>query len=249
MLKKDLILGKNALKEAIAAQTDIQKVFISDSLDSEDTKILLKLIRAHKIPVLRVPKAKLDKLSRQNHQGVIAFTNPIPFHQLDNLVDGLFMSGQDPALLICDGITDVRNFGAMARSAEVFGINGIIIGQKNSAPINSESIKASSGALLTIPVCREKNLHHSIRQLQASGVVIICADEKAPTSIRNVDLRKPLAFVFGSEGDGISREILSLADETVCIPQAGQIQSLNVSVAAGIFFYEWKQQSLEHNKQ
>ncbi|MBK9108944.1 MAG: 23S rRNA (guanosine(2251)-2'-O)-methyltransferase RlmB [Saprospiraceae bacterium] len=245
MQKKDLILGKNALKEAIAAQTEIQKIFISDNLESEDTKAFLKLARSHKIPILRVPKAKLDHLSRQNHQGVIAFTNPIPFHQLHNLVDGLFMNGQDPALLICDGITDVRNFGAMARSAEVFGLNGIIIGQKNSAPINSESIKASSGALLSIPVCREKNLHHSIRQLQASGVVIICASEKAATSIRNIDLKKPLAFVFGAEGSGISEDILALADEVACIPQSGQIQSLNVSVAAGIFFYEWKQQIIE----
>ncbi|MBK8956311.1 MAG: 23S rRNA (guanosine(2251)-2'-O)-methyltransferase RlmB [Saprospiraceae bacterium] len=241
MQKKDLILGKNALKEAIAAQTAIQKIFISESLDSEDSKSLLKLARSHKIPVLRVPKSKLDHLSRQNHQGVIALINPVTYHLVSNLVDGLFMNGIDPALVICDGITDVRNFGAIARSAEVFGIHGIVIGQKNSAPINSESIKSSSGALLSIPVCREKSLVFSIRQLQASGIVIVGASEKADQAIADLDLQKPLAFVFGSEGSGISDEIRPLINEWACIPQSGNIQSLNVSVAAGIFFYEWKQ--------
>jgi len=248
MNKKDFILGKNALREAIAAQTDIQKIFISESLDLEDTKSLIRLARSHKIPILRVPKAKLDSLSKQPHQGVVAMIAPVGFHLLQNLVDGLFMNGQNPAFVICDGITDVRNFGAIARSAEVFGLNGMVIGLKNSAPINSESIKASSGALLAIPVCREKSLVHSLRQLRDNGIVIVGASEKASKPIRAIDLCRPLAFVLGAEGAGISQEIVGLVDEMANIPQQGQIQSLNVSVAAGIFFYEWMMQNTKSDQ-
>lgn len=243
MDKKDLILGKNALKEAIAAQADIQKIFIAENLDPEDSRHFYKLARSQNIPILKVPKAKLDRLSRQNHQGIIALVSPIHFNDVQNLVDGLFFQGIDPALAICDGITDVRNFGAIARSAEVFGMHGLVIGEKNSAPVNGESIKSSAGALLRLPVCREKNLFHSLKQLKSSGLVLICASEQAEMTLREVDLNKPLAFVFGSEGKGPSSEILGLSDEQVKIPQRGQIESLNVSVAAGIFFYEWMLQS------
>lgn len=243
MEKKDLILGKNALKEAIAADISVQKIFISETLESEDTKWLLKLARTHKIPILRVTKFKLDKLSRQNHQGVIAFTSAIEFYKSAAVVDHVFSKGQNPCLCICDGVTDVRNFGAIGRSAEVFGIHGLVIGEKNSAPINSESIKASSGALLTLPVCREKNLLHCIRQLKEMGLVIFCASEKASKNIRELDMTKSMAFVLGSEGTGISAEILNQADELFKIPQTGTIQSLNVSVAAGIIFYEWMLQN------
>ncbi|MBK9722286.1 MAG: 23S rRNA (guanosine(2251)-2'-O)-methyltransferase RlmB [Saprospiraceae bacterium] len=243
MDKKDLILGKNALREAIAAEINIQKIFISETLENEETKALLKLARAHKIPILRVAKPKLDRLSRLNHQGVIAITSAIDFYEAASLVDHVLFRGENPGLCICDGITDVRNFGAIARSAEIFGIHGLIIGQKNSAPINSESIKASSGALLSLPVCREKNLLHTIKQLKSMGLVIISASEKADLTIRELDMKKSLAFVLGSEGTGVSPEILTETDAIVKIPQKGTIQSLNVSVAAGIFFYEWMLQN------
>jgi 23S rRNA (guanosine2251-2'-O)-methyltransferase len=218
MEKKDLILGKNALQEAIAAEINIQKVFISETLENEDTKWLLKLARSNKIPIIRVPKHKLDKLSRLNHQGVIGITSAIDFYQASALIDHVFHRGENPCICVCDGITDVRNFGAIARSAEIFGIHGLVIGQKNSAPINSESIKASSGALLTLPYC---------------------ASEKASTNLRDLDMNKSIAFVMGSEGYGISQEILNEADQLFKIPQTGTISSLNVSVAAGIVFYEW----------
>ncbi len=243
MDKKDLILGKNALKEAIAAGTDIQKIFLSETLEREDLGLLLKLARSHKIPVVEVPRAKLDRITRLQHQGVIGLTAPVDFRDLGNLVDGLFFNGLSPALAICDGITDVRNFGAIARSAEIFGMHGLVIGQKNSAPINGESIKASAGALLRIPVCREKSLLHSLKQLKSSGVVILCASEKAQQEIRQTDLKRPLALVLGAEGLGVSNEILQIADEKIKIPQIGEIESLNVSVAAGILFYEWMLQN------
>ncbi len=239
MEKKDLILGKNALQEAIAAEINIQKVFISETLENEDTKWLLKLARSNKIPIIRVPKHKLDKLSRLNHQGVIGITSAIDFYQASALIDHVFHRGENPCICVCDGITDVRNFGAIARSAEIFGIHGLVIGQKNSAPINSESIKASSGALLTLPVCREKNLMASIRQMKNQGLAIYCASEKASTNLRDLDMNKSIAFVMGSEGYGISQEILNEADQLFKIPQTGTISSLNVSVAAGIVFYEW----------
>ncbi len=243
MDKKDLILGKNALKEAIAAGTEIQKIFLSETLERSELGALLKLARSRKIPVVEVPKAKLDRISKLQHQGVIGLTTPVDFRDLGNLVDGLFFNGVSPALAVCDGITDVRNFGAIARSAEIFGIHGIVIGQKNSAPINGESIKASAGALLRLPVCREKSLLHSLKQLKSSGVVILCANEKAKQEIRQTDLKRPLALVLGAEGMGVSMEILQIADESVRIPQIGEIESLNVSVAAGILFYEWMLQN------
>jgi 23S rRNA (guanosine2251-2'-O)-methyltransferase len=243
MEKKELVLGKNAVREAIAAQTAIQKIFISETLDKEETKLLVRLARGSGIPVLRVPKSKLDRLSRFNHQGVVAITASIPFHQVQNLVDGLFLQGIAPAVAVCDGISDVRNFGAIARSAEVFGLHGLLIGTKNSAPVNSEAIKASSGALMSLPVCREKNLLHGVRQLKDSGLVILCASERANKSVREVDLCRPLAIVLGSEGTGVSAEILAVADEVAGIPTPGKIQSLNVSVAAGILFYEYMLQN------
>lgn len=243
MDKKDLILGKNALREAIAAEHPIQKIFISETLDNEDTKLLLKLARSHKIPILRVTKNKLDKLTRLNHQGVIGLSSAIDFYQASTLVDHVFSQGHNPCLCICDGITDVRNFGAIGRSAEIFGIHGLVIGQKNSAPVNSESIKASAGALLSLPVCKEKNLLTTIRQLKSLGLVIYSASEKAEQTIRELDLKKSLAIVIGSEGSGISPEILQHSDQLFKIPQSGKISSLNVSVAAGIIFYEWMMQN------
>lgn len=243
MDKKDLILGKNALREAFAAEIRIQKIFISETLDKEDMKELLKLAHQHKVPILKVAKQKLDRLSRSNHQGVIGLNSAIPFYQSQNLVDNILFHGKNPALCVCDGITDVRNFGAIARSAEIFGLHGIVIPQKDSAPVNSESIKASSGALLSLPVCREKNLVHSIKQFKKMGLSILCASEKAEKNIRDLDLNKSIAIVLGSEGTGVSREVLNEADELAKIPQIGSIASLNVSVAAGIFFYEWMLQN------
>ncbi len=243
MDKKDLILGKNALREAFAAGTRIQKIFISETLEKEDTKEIMKLSSSHKIPLLKVSKQKLDRLHKGNHQGVIALHSAIPFYQSQTLVDNILFHGKNPALCICDGITDVRNFGAIARSAEVFGLHGIIIPQKDSAPVNSESIKSSAGALLSLPVCREKNLVHTVKQLKKMGLSIICASEKAEKTIREIDLSRSVAIVMGSEGSGVSKELLNEADEMAKIPQLGTISSLNVSVAAGIFFYEWMLQN------
>ncbi|MDQ3141805.1 MAG: 23S rRNA (guanosine(2251)-2'-O)-methyltransferase RlmB [Bacteroidota bacterium] len=240
---KDWIIGKNALKEALNSEASLQKVFLQDSLEKEILYDLLKQSRKKKIPVLQVPKSKLDKMVGPNHQGVAALINPIQFIKIEDLVDKIFLEGHNPALLILDQITDVRNFGAIARSAEVFGLHGIIITQKNSAPINQEAIKASAGALLNIPICMEKSLHLTVKKLKNMGLQIIALSESATMSIREVDFQKALAFILGSEGEGIAEELLESADLEVSIPQRGKINSLNVSVAAGIVCYQWTEKN------
>lgn len=237
--KSDWIAGKNALREAIAAGTIIQKVYLSETLEKEALLELSELCKKNGLSVLTVPKYKLDKLSGIQHQGVLGHISPVEFYNSADLADLLFSEGKTPCFVMLDSITDVRNFGAIARSAEVFGIHGIIIGQKNSAPINQEAVKTSSGALLRIPICKENNLQHSIRELRKRGFKIIGADEKAASTIDEMDMDQALVIVLGSEGSGISKDINHLIDVHVKIPQKGKINSLNVSVSAGIIFYHW----------
>ncbi len=237
--KSEWIVGKNALREAIAAGTLIQKIYLSETLEKETLKELTELCKNNGLSVLTVPKYKLDKLSGIQHQGVLAHISPVEFFKAVDLADQLFSEGKTPCLAVLDCITDVRNFGAIARSAEVFGVHGIIIGQKNSAPINQEAIKTSSGALLRIPICKESNLQHTLRELRKRGFRLIGADEKASSTIHDMDMDQAIAFVFGSEGTGISKDINYLIDIHIRIPQKGKINSLNVSVSAGIVFYEW----------
>ncbi len=237
--KSEWIIGKNALKEAIAAGTQIQKVYLNENLEKETLHELIKLCRNFKISVLTTPKFKLDKLYKGQHQGVLALISPIDFYNACDLADKVFEDGKTPCFVMLDGVTDVRNFGAIVRSAEVFGISGIIIGVKNSAPVNQDAIKSSSGALLRIPVCKETNLVHTIKELRRRGFRIVGADEKAQSTLAETDMKQALVFVFGAEGDGMSRDVKALIDVFAKIPQHGNISSLNVSVSAGIFFYEW----------
>ncbi|HMW38811.1 MAG: 23S rRNA (guanosine(2251)-2'-O)-methyltransferase RlmB [Saprospiraceae bacterium] len=235
----DWIIGKNALREAIAAEKKIQKVYLSETLEKETLISLRNLCREADIPVLSVPKAKLDSLNRSQHQGVLALISPVELYRTSDLADQLNDRGLVPCLAVLDSVTDVRNFGAIARSAEVFGIHGIIIGTKNSAPVNQESIKSSAGALLRIPLCRENNLTQALRDLKLRGYRIIGAEERGECVPGDMDMNQPLVIVFGSEGEGISRELRSLIDVFVRIPQKGKVASLNVSVSAAILFYEW----------
>ncbi|MBK7341565.1 MAG: 23S rRNA (guanosine(2251)-2'-O)-methyltransferase RlmB [Saprospiraceae bacterium] len=234
-----LIIGKNALREAFAAGKSLQKVFLQDSLENESLTELLKLCRKNKVPVLQVPKSKLDRLTRSQHQGVVAMVKWVAFQDLQDVIDLAYQSGVDPCFLILDRITDVRNFGAIARSAEVFGINGLIIPKKDSAPINQEAIKASAGALLRLPVSQISESQHAVKTLQRNGFRVIACTEKSSASLRENISPGATAFVLGSEGEGISEQVLQFCDATSTIPQLGQISSLNVSVAAGIICYEW----------
>jgi len=232
------ITGKNGLLEGLESGQEIQKVYLGDYLETEVLRQLIKIVRKHKISVLTVPRTKLDKLCKSNHQGVLALISPIRFENPYDLASHAFESGVLPVMAMLDGVTDVHNFGAIARSAEVLGITGLIIGKRNSAPVNHEAIKISAGALLRIPICKETSLFHTLRNLKKMGFTVLAADERATLRPREADLKKPLVIIMGSEGEGISYELKSEADLSVSIPQAGKINSLNVSVAAGILFYE-----------
>ncbi len=233
------LLGKNALKEAILSETSIQKVFLQDTLEKDTLYELLKLCRKYKISVVQVPKQKLDRLCPKQHQGVLGMINPIQFMDPQDIISKAFEDGKTPCLLFLDGISDVRNFGAIARSAEVFGVDGIIITKKNSALINEDAIKSSAGALLNLPICQVSSSAIVLRNLKKMGLQVISCSEKSSKLLSEVDMTQACVFVLGAEGLGISKEILDESTMHVAIPQVGQINSLNVSVAAGIICYQW----------
>lgn len=239
------IFGLRPVMEAIEAGKTIDKLFVQKGLQSELFSELRKLINLYKIPVQYVPVEKLNRLTRKNHQGVFAFISPIDFHQIDNLLPLIYEQGKIPFLLILDRISDVRNFGAIARTAECVGVDAIIIPQKGSASINADAVKTSTGALYNIAICKENNLKKTIQLLQNSGIQIVSATEKAVNYIYDADFSKPLAIVMGSEEDGISNEILKSSDQIVKLPMFGKTSSLNVSVASGVFLYEVVRQRAE----
>ncbi len=224
--------------EAIKGGEKPEKVLIQKGLKGENFQDLFQLIRQEKIPFQMGPVEKLNRITRKNHQGVIAFVSLITYQPLDVLLPMIFERGETPLLLILDRITDVRNLGAIARSAECAGAHALIIPEKGMAPISADAIKASAGALSRIPVCREANTLESIAFLQASGIRVSACKEKAGKSIYQTDLSGPQAIIMGSEDKGISAAALKMADEEMAIPMKGKIASLNVSVASGIVLFE-----------
>jgi 23S rRNA (guanosine2251-2'-O)-methyltransferase len=202
---------------------------------------LLTLCKQQGVPVQKVPKEKLDRFGA-NHQGVAAYRAQVEYTDLEVLVPHLFEQGKTPLLVILDRITDVGNFGAISRSAEVLGADALVFPARESAQLNADAVKRSSGALLRVSLCRVKDLGGAVKFLQQSGIRIIAADGKGKTSIDQIDLRQPAAIVLGSEDQGIAADILRKADEVAHIPQAGDMDSLNVSVAAGILLYEVQRQ-------
>lgn len=235
---KDFIFGTRAVMEAINAQKDIDKILVNKDLNNELIKELLSLAKEEKIPVVRVPEAKLNRTTRKNHQGVIAHISAIQYASLDNVIDECFSKGIAPLILVLDRITDVRNFGAMARTADCAGVHAIVIPEKGSAQINSDAVKTSAGALNFLPVCRVKNLYYTVKDLKKMGLSVVSVTEKTERAMYEADFTVPTALVLGSEEDGISPEIMGISDEFVKIPLSGNIDSLNVSVAAGVVIYE-----------
>ena len=236
--KGEMIYGTRAVMEAIRAGKEIEKIMIQSSLSNDLTKELIVLARERKVPYTFVPQEKLKKFSTKNHQGVICILASVTYASLDNLIDRAYSEGREPFLLMLDRITDVRNFGAIARTAECAGVDGIVIGEKGNAPITSDAMKTSAGALNHLAICREKDLKKTIKYLRENGIRIIACTEKASQSIFDAPLAGPVALVMGSEEDGISDEFLRAADELVRIPMKGKIGSLNVSVASGVAIYE-----------
>ena len=237
MEKNTEIYGIRAVIEAINSSKDIDKVFIQTGLKGKLIGQLESLIRKNKINFSYVPIQKLDRLSKKNHQGVIARIAPIKFYTIDSFSEVLEKSN-NPFVLILDQINDVRNFGAIIRTAEISGVDGIIIQNSSSAPVNSDTIKTSAGAIFNIPICKVNHIKDAIYHLQSMNISIISASEKSGKNIYDVDLKVPLAIIMGSEQKGINKSVINLSNESVKLPMYGKIESLNVSVACGIFLYE-----------
>ncbi len=242
---KDVVFGVRAAIETIRAGKEIDRLLVQRELGSSNTMAeLMQVAREANVPVSRVPSEKLDRITRKNHQGVIAFVSAIRYVSLHNVLSGVYEKGQTPLLLILDRVTDVRNFGAIARTAECAGVHAIVIPAKGAAQINADAVKTSSGALNFVPVCRENSLRDTVTYLQESGVQVVACSEKAEKSIYQADYSAPTAIIMGSEEDGISDDLIRKSDVLAKIPMTGNIASLNVSVAAGIVVFEVVRQRL-----
>lgn len=234
----NLVYGIHPVIEAIKAGRQIDKILLHSDFTPDRAPELFHLIRAYHIITQRVPQQRLDRITRKNHQGIIALIPPIEYQPLGNIVQSLFEQGQNPFLLLLDGITDVRNFGAIARTADAAAVNAIIIPEHTSVSITPDAIKTSAGALSSLPVCREHSSAAAARYLKDSGIQLIAVSEKASIPYTAPDYSLPSALVFGSEHHGINPNVLSLCHSHVAIPMHGAISSLNVSVAAAILMFE-----------
>lgn len=238
MEKSDFIFGTRAVIEAIREGRTIEKVLIKKGLGNELFTQLFQLIKENNISFQFVPAEKLNRVTRKNHQGVVALIAAVEPEDIEQLLPSVFESGTDPMLLMLDRITDVRNFGAIARTAECGGVHAIIVPEKGMARIGSDAVKTSAGALHHISICKSSNLADTLRFLKESGIKIVAATEKAKTDYTASKMDVPVCIVMGAEDKGISKSVLELADEQVRIPLRGMIESLNVSVAAGILIFE-----------
>lgn len=232
------IFGIRATIEAINAGKSIDKVFVQKGLRGDLIQELEQLLRKESISTSYVPAEKLNRLTKKNHQGVVAQIAPVAFHNLDDLVLNVVESGTVPLFLILDQISDVRNFGAIIRTAECTGVSGIIVQKKGGAPLNADAVKTSAGAIFNIPICKVDHIKDAIFHMQASGIKVIAATEKTDNLLYDVSFIEPCAIVMGSEGDGINPSALKIVDEKAKLPILGAIDSLNVSVACGAFLYE-----------
>lgn len=237
MVKDDLLFGWHPVLEALEAGADLQKILLLQGLRNEKSNLVLARAKELEVPVQFVPQQKLDRITRKNHQGIIAFGSPITFADLEHLTSDLYDQGIMPRFLAFDGITDVRNFGAICRTAECFGIHAVIVPSKGMAPINDEAVKSSSGALLRLPVCRVAHWGHALKFLADAGIPMIGMTEKASELLDKSQFGSPMCMVLGNEETGLSPETLRACDRLVRIPMPGEISSLNVGAAAAIALY------------
>lgn len=233
-----MIIGRHPVMEAIDSGQPLDKVMVDRMAFPGD---IVDKCKKAEIPLQKVPKERLDKYG-VNHQGVAAFRAQVEYTSLEDIVPHLFDQGITPLLLLLDRVTDVGNFGAITRSAEVLGADAIVFPTKETAQLNADAVKRSSGALLRLPLCRVRDLITAVRFLKNSGITVLAADGKGTTGIQSVDFTQPTAIIVGSEGQGIAPELLRIVDKIIFIPQAGEMDSLNVSVAAGIILYEAQRQ-------
>ena len=247
MERNEYIFGIRAVIEAIEAGKQIDKLLIKKDLHGPLANELNELIRLHGIVTQRVPVERINKITRKNHQGVVAVLSAVTYHSLDNIVPQLYEDGVLPFIVVLDGITDVRNFGAIARTCECAGVDAIVIPERGSVSVGGDAVKTSAGALLHIPVCRERSAASAVRFLKDNGYTVVAASEKADINYTMADYTVPVAIVMGAEDVGLSPEVMKLCDTFVSIPQFGHIGSLNVSVAAGVIIYEVVRQRLQSN--
>lgn len=234
-----LICGIHPVTEALQSGKTIDKVWVQEGTVSPALKEILMLLKQKRIIWKQVPAEKLARLVKGTHQGIVVSLSSVDFARVEDVVAGAFERGEDPFILVLDGITDVRNFGAIARSASCAGVHGIVVPETGAAAINSDAVKTSAGALMKIPVCRTNSMHHTLRQLKNSGLKIVGASEKGSHDLFTTDMSGPLAIVMGAEDTGISTESWKLCDHLFRIPMhPGGVDSLNVSVAAGIAMFE-----------
>jgi len=242
LIKDEVVYGTHAVIEAIRAGKEIERLLVLQGPSNPAIRDLMSLARERSIPFSKVPIEKLNRVTTKNHQGTICFLSAIAYSSLEHVVEDTFQRGKAPALVVLDRITDVRNFGAIARSALGAGVDAIVIPSRGAAQITGDAIKTSAGALHHIPVCRNQNLKEALQYLKDSGIRIVACSEKTEQPIFELDLAGPCALLLGSEENGISPEYLKLADDIGSIPIVGKVGSLNVSVAAGIAMFEMRRQ-------
>ena len=236
--EQQLIYGSRSVIETIHSGKHLEKLFIQKKNASDLVKQLLQLVNEHAIPVSWVPAEKLNRLTKKNHQGVVAFVSPVQYHNLHHVLTEAFEKGKTPLFLALDGVTDVRNFGGIARTAECMGVDALIIPVKGNVQVNADAVKTSAGALNYLPVCRDMKLLEALKYLKESGLQLVSCSEHGDTFPDQVDFKVPTVLIMGSEEAGISEEILKLTDVSCAIPMKGSIESLNVGNAAAMVLYE-----------
>jgi len=236
--KESTIFGIYPIKEAIKADVVFDKVYFQKDLVSDKLEELQRLLQEDNVTISHVPVEKLNRLTKGNHQGIVGISSPITFHTIEEVVEKALANEKASLFIILDQISDVRNFGAILRTAECTNVDAVIIQKKGGAPVSGDTIKTSAGAIFNVPICKVDHIKDAIFYLQASNIKTIAATEKTDTSIYQTDLTKSFALIMGSEGKGVSKSVLSLIDERASLPVLGEINSLNVSVACGAILYE-----------
>ncbi len=238
MEKEQQIFGIRAIIEGIQSGAVIDKVFIQKDVQGDLMKELMKVMKQRSINFSYVPVEKLNRMTPNNHQGAVATISPIGFYDLEALIEKVIDSGKTPLFLILDQLSDARNFGAIIRTAECTGVDGIIVQKQGSAPVNGDTVKTSAGAVFNVPICKVEHIKDAIFHLQGSGIKTVAATEKTDHNIYDITLNEPVAIIMGSEDRGINPSVLKIVDEKAKLPMFGSIGSLNVSVACGAFLYE-----------
>ena len=236
--RENTIFGIHPILEALKSELVIDKLFLQKDSNNSKIQEIVTICEKSDVTINYVPLEKLNRLTKGNHQGVVAITSPISFYSLESLVENIIQEKENPLFLILDQLSDVRNFGAIIRTAECTGVHAIIIQKKGGAPVTGDTIKTSAGAIFKIPICKVDHIKDAIFYLKASNIITIAATEKTNETIYDLNLNDPLAIIMGSEGKGVSKSVLNIVDQKAALPLLGDINSLNVSVACGALLYE-----------